>query len=132
MDIASIGLFQVAGRRMEYLAERHRVIAQNVVNANTPGYAARDLVPFDKVMGELRPIAPARTSAMHLTGTRPAGPVREDHRPETWETNPDGNGVSLEQEMIKASDTREAYGLVSGLFQKHANMLRAAWSARNT
>ncbi|HEV7370806.1 flagellar basal body protein [Arenibaculum sp.] len=132
MDIAAIELFRVAGSRMEYLAERHRVVAQNVVNANTPGYRARDLVPFDAVIGGMRPVAPALTSGMHLTGTRPAGPVRVDRRPETWESNPDGNAVSLEQEMIKAADTREAYGLIAGLFQKHVGLLRMAWSGRNT
>jgi flagellar basal-body rod protein FlgB len=132
MDITAIGLFRVAGSRMEYLAERHRIVAQNVVNANTPGYRARDLVPFEAVMGGMRPVAPMLTSSLHLAGTRPTGPVRIDRRPETWEMNPDGNGVSLEQEMIKAADTREAYGLVVSLFQKHAAMLRAAWSGRNT
>jgi flagellar basal-body rod protein FlgB len=132
MDIAAIGLFQAAGSRLDYLAERHRLVAQNVVNANTPGYRSRDLAPFEAVMGGLKPVVTARTDAMHLAGSRSAGQVAEQRRAETWEVNPDGNGVSLEQEMIKASETRETYNLVTGIFQKNVAMLRAAWSSRGS
>lgn len=132
MDIAAIGLFQAAGSRLDYLAERHRLVAQNVVNANTPGYRSRDLAPFEAVMGGLKPVVPARTDAMHLAGSRSGGQVAEQRRAETWEVNPDGNGVSLEQEMIKASETRETYNLVTGIFQKNVAMLRAAWSSRGS
>jgi flagellar basal-body rod protein FlgB len=132
MDIAAIGLFQAAGSRLDYLAERHRLVAQNVVNANTPGYRSRDLAPFEAVMGGLKPVVAARTDAMHLAGSRSAGQVAEQRRAETWEMNPDGNGVSLEQEMIKASETRETYNLVTGIFQKNVAMLRAAWSSRGS
>lgn len=131
MDIGAIGLFQAAGLRLDYLAERHRLVAQNVVNANTPGYRARDLAPFEAVMGGLRPVLPARTDGLHLAGTNGAGRVAEQRRAETWEVNPDGNGVSLEQEMIRANETRETYNLVTGIFQKNVAMLRAAWSSRN-
>jgi flagellar basal-body rod protein FlgB len=130
MDIAGIELFRTAGKRLEYLAQRHRVVAENVVNANTPGYAARDLKPFDTVMNGIKPVTPVRTDAKHLVAGRAGDVAQEAHRPDTWEMTPDGNGVALEQEMIKASDTREAYSLVSGIFQKHVAMLRTAWSAR--
>lgn len=136
MDISAIGLFQAAAARLDYLAERHRLVAQNVVNANTPGYLSRDLAPFEAVMGGLRPVVPARTDALHLAGTRSAGAAAEQRRAGTWagtwEVSPDGNGVSLEQEMIKASETRETYNLVTGIFQKNVAMLRAAWSTRGS
>ena len=127
MDMTGIGLFQLAGKRLDYLAQRHQVIAQNVVNANTPGYVAKDLQAFDKLMSELRPVAAARTNPLHLAGTRPAMGVQERARSDLWETTPDRNTVSLEQEMLKSSETREAYGLVANLYQKHAGMLRLAY-----
>ena len=39
-------LFDLADRRLAYLQHRQQVLAQNVANANTPGYRARDLEPF--------------------------------------------------------------------------------------
>ena len=46
MDISGIPLFAMLRQRLGYLGERQRVIAQNVANADTPGYAPRDLKAF--------------------------------------------------------------------------------------
>ncbi|WP_207477329.1 flagellar biosynthesis protein FlgG [Arenibaculum pallidiluteum] len=130
MDIGGISLLKVAGQRLEYLAQRHQVIAENVVNANTPGYLAKDLKPFDGIMNSLRPVTTAQTDARHFTVSAAGSTAQEARRAESWEVAPDGNSVSLEQEMMKASETREAYTLVSSLYQKSMGMLRVAWSAR--
>jgi len=127
MDFSNIALFRLSGARLDYLAQRHRVIAENVVHANTPDYQAKDLKPFESLLGGIKPVAAARTSAMHLTGGRPAGTVAEARRPDQWEVTPDGNSVSLEQEMTKGSETRDAFALTAGLFQRNVQMLRAAW-----
>lgn len=127
MDFSNISLFKVAGARLDYLAERQRLIAQNVVNANTPDYQARDLKPFESLLNGMRPVDTARTSPMHLVGLRQTGTAQEARRPEQWEVTPDGNSVSLEQEMSKGSDTRDAFALTAGVFQRNVQMLRAAW-----
>lgn len=133
MDLSSIGLFHLAGRRMEYLGARHQVIAQNVANADTPGFRARDLKAFDfqaAVSHAAGNISPVQTSPMHLTGTRAPQPFREDRRVPTYETAPAGNGVVLEEQMMKAAEVRQAYDLATGIFQKHVGMLRQAWTTR--
>ena len=43
MDLSQIPLFAALSKRMSWLADRQAVLAQNVANADTPGYAARDL-----------------------------------------------------------------------------------------
>jgi flagellar basal-body rod protein FlgB len=132
MDIAGIGLFQLAGKRLNYLAQRQQVIAQNVVNANTPAYKAKDLEPFERVMAGMHPVTPVRTDPMHLAAAGLAGgdgaAARVRSRGDSWETVPDRNSVSLEQEMIRSADTREAYGMVAGIYQKHAGLLRLAYA----
>ena len=70
-----------------------------------------------------------RTSPLHLAGFNPSGAVQEARRPEQWEATPDGNAVSLEQEMTKGSETRDAFALTAGLFQRNLQILRAAWRA---
>ncbi|MCG5240531.1 flagellar biosynthesis protein FlgG [Azospirillum doebereinerae] len=127
MDLSKIGFFQLAGTRLDYLAQRQKLIAENVVNANTPDYAARDLKPFDAVLNDVRPVEAARTSAFHLTGGKPATAFREAGREGLWETTPSGNAVSLEQEMSKGSDNRDAFALTTSLFQRNVQMLRMAW-----
>lgn len=135
MDFSNISVFRLAGARLDYLAERQTLIAGNVVNANTPDYRARDLKPFDELMrgpgAGPQSVVPARTSAMHLAGFTTGGSVQEARRPDRWETTPDGNAVSLEQEMNKGSETRDAFALTAGVFQRNLQMLRAAWRVGN-
>jgi len=131
MDFSDVSVFKVAGARLDYLSQRQRLIAQNVVNANTPGYSARDLKPFDTVMGVVKPVVAARTSPTHLVGFHAGRAAGEARKPDTWEVSPDGNGVSLEQEMTKGADTREAFALTTGIFQRNVQLLRAAWRGSN-
>ncbi len=131
MDISSIGLFRLAGSRLDYLAQRQRLIAENVVNANTPDYRGKDLKPFAALLGDHAPVVPSRTAGMHLGGSLGAGVVRENRRPEVWEVTPDGNSVSLDQEMIKGSETRDAFALTASLLHRNVQMLRMAWRSGN-
>lgn len=127
MNLSKIGFFELAGMRMDYLAQRQKLIAENVVNANTPDYLARDLKSFDSVMEGVRPVDTARTVALHLASTRPVAAFREAGKAGLWESTPSGNAVSLEQEMIKGSETRDAFALTTSLFQRNVQMLRMAW-----
>ena len=43
MGVADLPLLQQIKGRLGWLDERQRVIAQNVANADTPGYGAQDL-----------------------------------------------------------------------------------------
>lgn len=129
MDFSKIGFFQLAGSRLDYLAQRQKLIAENVVNANTPEYKARDLKPFDAAMQGVKPVETARTTAFHLTGGRPVSAFREASKLDLWESTPSGNAVSMEQEMSKGSENHDAFALTTGLFQRNVQMLRMAWRA---
>ncbi|WP_029008746.1 flagellar basal body rod protein FlgG [Azospirillum halopraeferens] len=129
MDFSQIAVFRLAGLRLDYLAERQKLIAENVVNANTPQYKARDLKSFETILGGMQPVVPVRTAPMHLAAAGTTGPFREDRSFEPRETTPSGNAVSLEQEMAKGSETRDAFALTTGLFHRNLQMLRMAWRA---
>ena len=43
MNVDSIPLFGLLKGKLGYLNQRQRLIAQNVANADTPGYAPTDL-----------------------------------------------------------------------------------------
>src|SRR5262249_21970299 len=73
MDTSQIPLFAMLRQRLGYLGERQRVIAQNVANTDTPGYAPRDLKAFtfsaslQSQVGSLT-MQPSQTSAGHMPG----------------------------------------------------------------
>ncbi|MGO9391343.1 flagellar basal body protein, partial [Rhodoblastus sp.] len=47
-------LFSLASQNANWLATRQVTIASNVANANTPGYRAQDVAPFNAVLSHLQ------------------------------------------------------------------------------
>src|SRR5690349_5580690 len=47
MDFSKLPLFSMISQRIGWLSERQKVLAENVANADTPNYKARDLKPQD-------------------------------------------------------------------------------------
>jgi len=65
MDFNRLPILQMMTRKMSWLSHRTEVIAQNVANADTPNYRARDLkeVRFQKLVrkeGQSGGFTPAR------------------------------------------------------------------------
>ena len=50
----------------------------------------------------------------------------EDYETPDQESNPDGNAVSLEQEMIKVSDTQAQFQAAANLYAKTMTMMKTA------
>lgn len=119
-----IGLFRLAERRLAWVGMRQQLLAQNVANASTPGFQPRDLPPFAAALAHAQPSATmARTSPSHLAGTDSAQHSRQV-RPR--EHAMDGNGVSMEEQLIKVADTAGAQELVANLYRKYHGMFRTA------
>ncbi len=119
--------------RMQYLQVRQSLIAQNVANADTPGFTSKDLKPFgDNFEAALASASRlSNTQAGHMVASRGALSEAElDRQHEGWALAPNGNSVVLEQEMIKAAETRAAYEMSSLVFSKHVAMTKAAFGAR--
>jgi flagellar basal-body rod protein FlgB len=74
MDFKDLTLFKMATAKMDWSAQRQKVLAQNVSNADTPDYVAKDLkkLDFRRVLNETTtPVAVARTNPQHQMGTIP-------------------------------------------------------------
>lgn len=133
MDLADIPLFAMLRNRLGYLSERQRVIAENVANADTAGFAPKDLKPFSfHTQMQARGLAGAQavTQPGHMLspGARrgAAGAGFKAVRAPDSETTLDGNSVVLEEEMMKMSDARLSYDAAIGFYQKSLNLLRLA------
>lgn len=131
MDLNNFTVMSRLTRQMEWLQERQQVLARNIANSDTPGFRAADLTPLD-FSGEMKSVgmAAARTSANHIVGTIDRQGSRNARRVETQEVAPNGNGVELEQEMIKASETALDYRTATNLYQRAVGLLTIAVTAR--
>jgi len=132
MDLQSLKLFQMATTKMEWASQRQRVLAQNVSNADTPDYKAKDLKKLDfkhMLRDEVAPVKVARTNPGHVQGTIPEQDrFRNRTLMKTFEESPDGNEVILEEQMQKVGDTRSEYNTAVTLMQSNLKMLKMALS----
>ena len=130
MDVGGIPIFEMIRGRLGWLTERQRVIAENVANADTPGYAARDIrqpSSFDAAM-RAQPAGTtlAQTRAGHIAPqTGGAARFAATRSPDS-ETTQDGNSVVVEEQMLKMAESRMAYDAAISLYQKSLNMIRTA------
>lgn len=81
-------------------AERQRMIASNIANADTPGYVARDF-DFAKALRE------ATSSAGGSDPSRRAGAMLRYAAPA--QTNLDGNSVDMDRERAAFADNAVKY-----------------------
>ena len=124
-----IPLMSLLKGQMGYLNQRQKIIAQNVANADTPGYTPQDLKSFDKVLaaqGSATAGVLVRTDPKHLEPARLKGAVAAPVYAPDSETRMDGNSVVLEEEMMKMADSRSDYNTAATLYEQVTNMLRTA------
>lgn len=121
---------------MRHLSERQRVVAQNIANADTPGFRARDVEAPD--FSRLVEAAGAGTGAprvarpqVHLTSgmsalgaSTPSNGVVFDSS--TSETKPDGNNVTLEDQLLRMGQIQADYTALAGVYRKQMGLLRTA------
>lgn len=123
MGGTEIGIFKLAERRLAWAAGRQQVLAQNVANANTPGYLARDVAPFSAALAQAAGPPLSRTAPAHIQG---AALRAAAWAPRPTERAPDGNAVSLEEQLTKVADTSGTQELAINLYRKYQGMVRTA------
>ena len=119
MSLADIPLFSALSQKLAWLGQRQQLLAQNVANADTPGYTPKDLKETDF-------LALAQQAAESGPSTKPSAPFEIEHFPDTHETSLNGNSVNLEQQLFKVAQTGSNFQLMTSLYRKHIDMLKLA------
>jgi flagellar basal-body rod protein FlgB len=117
-------LFDLAEQRLKWLSARQGVLATNVANADSPGWKVHDLKPFAQILAGQAPSGGlVQTDARHLSGT-----VIDDAgtRILRGESAPDGNEVSLDQQLEKIAQTDSDHEAVTAIYRRYAGMFKEA------
>lgn len=115
--ITELNIFTIAGAKARHSAARQTVIAQNVANADTPGYRARDVEPFSRALARLKSGEfgkPPRIVETHSLGA----------------ASPNGNTVSVEDQMLRAGEAAREHEIATTIYAKTISMLRSALGVR--
>ena len=106
---------------------RQQVIAENVAHADTPGYRARDIADFAAIVDDRTGAFTARTDPAgayrRSAPTRTASSAREQTA--LGAETPNGNTVSLEDQMMRGAEVRQEHEMALGVYAKSLEILRA-------
>ena len=128
MAVADLPLVSMLKTRLHWHQARQKLLAENVANADTPGFRPKDLrAPSFTASGSAAAagLAVERTNGAHLT-LAAARPGEDPAAAKPFEVTPSGNAVSLEDEMLKVSQNQSDYQLAASLYTKSLQMLRTA------
>lgn len=123
----SLEIFRMAGAMARHAGHKQAVVAQNVANADTPGYIARDLPDFKTTYqpDNSATSGPKATRLTHLHGVAAQGAplsaveVRD-------QASPNGNEVSIEGEMLKSVDAKRQHDRAMAIYKSALGMLRSS------
>jgi flagellar basal-body rod protein FlgB len=114
--MTDIAILKLASGLARHSADRHALVADNIANADTPGYRAQDLRPFAELVRDPRPA---------MRATRPEHVAASAGR--AWEaefataadaTSPNGNDVALGDQMTRATQAMGAHDRAMAVYGK--------------
>ena len=117
-----IHLFDLASQQARWLSTRQIAVAENIANANAPGYKAADVPPFEAVFNDSGfTMTATNTAHIGVDSSAPdAVPVTEAS---AWEVSRSGNSVSLDQELLKSGEVTTAASLNRTIVKAFNQML---------
>lgn len=119
----------IASSLSAHAEARQALIAENVANADTPGYRTQDIGDFatsyrDAPGPEMRQSRPG-----HIGNDERSGGGFE-RTASLAQMSPNGNSVSLEAEMVKSAEVEREHNLALAVYGKSLDILRASLGRR--
>ncbi|MCR9109154.1 FlgB family protein [Marivita sp. XM-24bin2] len=122
----NLDLFKTAISMARHSGLKQAITSQNVANADTPGYRAKSVTPFEDLV-------PRTTDAFTLRTTRPShvgpytqfGHVTAEAR---TQSDPNGNSVNLETEILNSVDAKRGHDRALAIYRASLGILRSALS----
>lgn len=123
-----LNILSMASAMARHAAHRHEILAQNIANADTSGYRAKDLEPFAEAYGR----SAASLSVHELAEQPDAG---DDWRvivsSAPGSQSPNGNSVSLEDQMMRSVEAQGAHDAATAIYKKTLEILRLSLGRGN-
>ena len=125
-----IETMRMARALTDHAAQRQGVIARNIANADTPGYRAADVQDFaDSYRAPPADGAMKATRAGHQTD--PFWPGDKARLTvDDAAISPNGNSVSVEDEMVKMAQMKREYDLSLAVYKSSMNLMRTSIGRR--
>jgi flagellar basal-body rod protein FlgB len=125
MPISDIPILSMLRTRMQWHQARQQVLAENVANADTPNYQAKDLAPpdFQRELSTAS-LALARTEPGHIGGG--GGTQFATDATARYDVRPRGNSVTHEDEMMKVAGNQMDFEAASSIYTHSLALIKLA------
>ncbi len=121
-----LNVFKTAYAMATHAGQRQAVISRNMANADTPGFQPRDIEAFHTAYDNTdRESVMSATRPGHLHGTTTGDHLWSEYKAEPT-GDPNGNGVSLEEEMLNAVEVKRQHDRALAIYRSSMNVLRAS------
>lgn len=128
---ASLDIFKISSAMAMHAGKKQAIAAENVANSDTPEYQARDLISF----GQAYQQDLSRAGVQSLRATRDGhlhgnieGALGEAIVDEKGVASPNGNTVSLENEMLKSLNAKRQHDRALAIYKSSLSVLRSTLS----
>ena len=125
-----LSLLDALTEKMKWHQARQSLLAENVANAETPGYRGRDLKAFgfeDQVRNASNvTLTTTATQPAHFSISSGAADGFGARSLNSFEITPEGNGVTLEDEMMKVASNQMDYQAITTLYNRSLKILKTA------
>ena len=125
--MSDLAILKMAEGLARHASGRHALVAQNIANADTPGYRARDLPPFAAAMRDEYAARATRPTHFNAGGRQVYDP-REDAP--FGAASPNGNDVSLPEQLARATQAMGVQDRAVTIYGKTMDILRLGLGRR--
>ena len=124
-------IFRMSHAMAVHAGQKQAVTAQNVANSDTPDYKARDVVAFastyQQADSSMAWDSQKSTRSSHIHGAV-SGQFPEPIIDRNGVGSPNGNTVSLENEMLKSLGAKRQHDRALAIYKSSMNILRSTLS----
>lgn len=122
----NLDLFKTAMSMARHAGAKQALTSQNIANADTPGYRAKTIAPFqDLVPRGSDGFALRTTRSDHFGHASLSGITTSQARAPT---DPNGNSVTLEDEILNSVDAKRQHDRALAIYRASLGILRSTLS----
>ncbi len=117
-----INILKMASAMARHAAARHTVLSENLANADTANYKAKDIEPFSDAYTRL-----AKHNAMAGKGADLNSDMaswRVENITGGGVMSPNGNNVSIEDQMMRSIEAQQDHQAATAIYRKAMNIVR--------
>ena len=129
--MTGIPLLSALTDKLRWTQQRQDLLAQNVANADTPNYRGQELKPFS--FGDTLDNLPLDAGSAGYADDPMTIPIAADgsatgdpQQQLSFEVTPEGNGVTIEDEMMKVTANQLDYQAATSLYSQSLGLIKTA------